>query len=70
MPFTLIIRLASLALRQFPKVGESLAARIALATGAVVAVVLVTICRLLDTIGVGLSVGSSLELKRGTSYPR
>jgi len=62
------VRLAALALRQFPKIGESIGARVGLVAGAVVAIALITICTL-DTIGVGLSVGSSIDAKQRPGFP-
>jgi hypothetical protein len=57
-----VVRLASFILRALPD-GGGRGARLGLAFGSGLAIVLVVLCTL-DTIGVGLSIGSTLEAKR------
>lgn len=64
-----VIRLAMNALRQHPKLAERDATRGIVAAASVLGIILVTICTL-DTIGVGLSVGSSIDSKRPPPWQR
>jgi hypothetical protein len=64
-----VIRLAALVLRQFPAAERSAAARYPVAVLSALAIVLAVICTL-DTIGVGLSIGSTIEAKHAWPVAR
>jgi hypothetical protein len=59
-----IIRLATIALRQVPEVERHLTTQVTVAVFSLLAIVLVLLCTL-DTLGVGLNLGSALDAKRG-----
>jgi hypothetical protein len=59
-----VVRLATIALRQFPRAEGHRAARAGVAVVSVLAVALVTLCTL-DTIGTGLSIGTTIDAKHG-----
>lgn len=62
------VRLATIALKQFPQIKLHRVTRIVTAACAAIAMALASICTL-DTIGVGLSVGSTIDAKRPSPYP-
>jgi hypothetical protein len=63
-----IVRLIALVLRQFPLAERHIAARLLVVTLSVVALVLVTLC-VLDTLGVGLGMGRSIDARHGSPIP-